>query len=62
MPELKGDADNDGLINIMDVTVIINYILNKNPSPFSFNNADVNGDGFINMLDVTEIINIVLNK
>ena len=62
MPELKGDADNDGLINILDVSTIINYILNKNPSPFSFTNADVNGDGLMNIVDVTEVINIILNK
>lgn len=28
---LLGDADNDGLINIMDVTAVINYILGKMP-------------------------------
>lgn len=59
---LLGDADNDGLINMLDVTAIINYILAKMPSPFDVTNADVNVDGLINMVDVTAIINIILGK
>lgn len=59
---LLGDANDDGLINMPDVTVVINYILSKNPSPFNFVNADVNEDGLINMNDVTGIINIILGK
>lgn len=59
---LLGDADNDGLINIMDVTAVINYILGKMPSPFDIINADANVDGLVNISDVTEIINIILGK
>lgn len=59
---LLGDADNDGLINIMDVTAVINYILGKMPSPFDVINADANVDGLVNISDVTDIINIILGK
>ena len=59
---MLGDADNDGLINIMDVTAVINYILGKMPSPFDVINADANVDGLVNISDVTEIINIILGK
>ena len=59
---IPGDANNDGFLNIGDATVIINYILNKHPEGFVFDNADINGDGFINMNDVTSIINIILNN
>lgn len=59
---IPGDADNDGFVNMIDVTVIIDYILNKNPSSFYFTNSDVNKDGLINMLDVTAIIEIILGK
>ena len=58
--EIIGDADNDGKINMLDVTNLIDYILNKKTSSFFFVNADVNGDGLINMLDVTGIIDIIL--
>ncbi|MBO4659734.1 MAG: dockerin type I repeat-containing protein [Prevotella sp.] len=59
---LLGDANDDGLINMSDVSTIINYVLGKNPTPFSFINADCTGDGLINMSDVTSIINIILGK
>lgn len=59
---LKGDADGNGLVNMMDVTTVINYILSKPVTKFVFNNADVNEDKYINMNDVTGIINIILGK
>ena len=59
---LLGDANDDGLINVSDITTIINYVLAKNPSPFSFVNADYNGDGLINMSDVSVIINVILGR
>lgn len=59
---LLGDVNNDGLINMNDVTAIINYILGKNPGNFSSANAELNGDGYINMQDVTAIINIILGR
>ena len=57
-----GDANGDGEVNVNDVTVTINYILEKNPTPFVFENADVNGDGAVNVMDVTAIINLILNN
>ena len=59
---LLGDVDNNGLINISDVTAIISYILSNSPNPFNAKHADANGDGLINISDVTDIINIILNK
>ena len=59
---LKGDVDGNGLINVTDVTVAINYILNKPVTTFIFENADAKEDQVINMSDVTAIINIILQK
>lgn len=58
---LLGDVNHDGFINISDVTLVINYILGKNPTPFYFTEADMNTDNYINMSDVTAIINIILH-
>ena len=58
---LKGDVNGDGDVNVNDVTVLINYILGKNPTPFVEANADVNGDEAINVNDVTALINMILN-
>ena len=57
---LKGDANEDGLINISDITAIINYILQNEIGKFNVSNADFNDDGFINITDVTNIINLIL--
>lgn len=56
-----GDVNDDGEINVLDVTVLINYILNKNPQPFNIANANVNQSGEIDVLDVTALINIILS-
>ena len=58
--EKPGDANNDGNVDVNDVTTIINYILGKNPTPFNFDNADVNGDTKADVMDVTLIINMIL--
>lgn len=55
-----GDANCDGLINVLDVVTTVSYVLGNNPTPFCFNNADVNSDGMVNVLDVVGIVNIVL--
>ena len=61
-PDVKlGDVNGDGDVNVNDVTVLINYILGKNPTPFVETNANVNGDEGINVNDVTALINMILN-
>jgi hypothetical protein len=54
---LAGDANGDGLINILDVTAILNDILGVSPAT---GNADCNEDGDVNILDVTCVLNIIL--
>lgn len=62
---LKGDVDNNGIINVVDATDIQKYVVNftdENGNKFiDVNNAenvyaaDVNGDGIINVVDATLI-------
>ena len=59
---LKGDVNCDGEVNVNDVTVLVNYILGKNPSPFDSVAADVNEDTAINVNDVTALINLILGN
>jgi len=56
--ELSGDVNQDGRVNISDVTDLINILL-SNASGTSIN-ADINRDGSINIADVTELINYLL--
>jgi hypothetical protein len=57
---LAGDANCDGLVNVLDVVAIVNYVIGLNPQPFCFENADIDGNGLINVLDVTATINIII--
>jgi hypothetical protein len=52
-----GDANDDGKVNLLDVSFIINDLYRGGPSPNHPNAADVNGDGKENLLDVSYIIN-----
>ena len=58
---LRGDVDEDGLINISDVTALIDYLLSGNASAINLSNADCDGDGLENISDVTCLIDFLLS-
>ena len=55
-----GDPNNDGSIDVVDITVVANYILGNNPENFIFAAADVDGDGTVDVNDIISIANIIL--
>lgn len=57
---LYGDANNDGVVNVLDIITIVNYIMGGNPDPFNFEAADVNNDGIINVLDIIFETNVIM--
>lgn len=59
---ILGDVNNDGIINVVDVTWIICYTLGKSPKGFNEAVADVNEDGIINHLDAKAISNRIMSK
>lgn len=58
LDDLAGDANGDGVVNVLDVIAITVYYTEDVSDNFCFHNADVNGDGIVNILDVIGIINI----
>lgn len=50
--EQPGDANGDGVINILDIIAIVQYFTGFEPEDFCHDNADANQDGVINVLDV----------
>ena len=56
---IKGDVNEDDVLNVSDVTSIINYLLGTETLP-DFTKADLNGDFEINVSDVTALINLIL--
>jgi len=58
---IKGDANGDGNINILDVTFLINYLYKGGPEPNLYA-GDVDGSGAINLLDVNYLINYLYRE
>ena len=57
---LIGDVNDDGHVNISDVTDLINDRLKGNASAINLAAADADGDGNCNISDVTTLINYLL--
>lgn len=51
-----GDLNDDGTVNILDITYLINYLYKGGPAPEPLESADVNSDMTVNILDVTYLI------
>ena len=55
-----GDVNADGVVNVSDVTALVNKILQAADTFESV--CDVNADGVVNVSDVTTLVNIILNN
>ena len=59
---ILGDINSDGLVNVLDVVLIVTIILGElNPTDIEQLASDLNQDGLINILDVVQMINIILS-
>ncbi len=55
---LYGDVNNDGLINIVDIVIIVNLVLSNEYNDI----ADGNGDQSVDVLDIIIFINLILGE
>lgn len=63
LPEpVKGDANNDGVVNVADVVEMINARDNKPSAHFVMKNADFDGDGSITDADIDAVVKIIMGK
>ena len=60
-PVKPGDVNSDGEVDILDVTNLIDYLLNGS-GDINFENADLDTDNTISISDITAIIDILLGK
>jgi len=59
----RGDVNNSGDIDSLDVAYLNNYLNNSGPSPIPiFKLGDVNCSGTVNMLDVSYLLNYLNNN
>jgi hypothetical protein len=59
-PPVKGDVNNDYVVNVLDVVWMVSHLNGSTPAGFNLSNADVNNDGLVNLSDLVGIINIIL--
>tara|TARA_Y100001970_G_scaffold245869_1_gene313261 strand:+ start:1054 stop:2586 length:1533 start_codon:yes stop_codon:yes gene_type:complete len=55
-----GDINTDDIVNVLDLVMLVNFVLNDNPTNAELNAADLNNDGILNVLDVVSLVNIIL--
>lgn len=60
MTPLYGDVNDDGVVNISDVTLLIDYVLNSGTILINEVNSDMNSDHVINITDITSLIDYIL--
>jgi len=53
---IRGDADHSGVINLLDILLLIDYVYQDGPPPFTLESGDYFVDGAVNLLDILEII------
>ena len=58
-PDVPGDVNGDGEVNIADINAVIDIILGGNSNITS---ADLNGDGEVDIADVNAIIDMILRN
>jgi len=62
-PDIAGDANLDGEINVLDVVTLVNYITgNIDLDNNAVAAADVNNDENIDVLDVVTLVNLILRR
>ena len=55
---LKGDVDANGVVNVSDITALVNKILGT--ASYSDSACDIDGNGELNVSDVTALVNMIL--
>ena len=60
---ISGDGNLDGVVNVLDVVLIVNFVLGDlTPTTQQQDASDINNDGEINVLDIVGIVNIILGN
>lgn len=57
---MRGDVNDDGLVSIIDVTALIDYLLSDDASSINLDAADCSQDGFVSIIDATRLIDYLL--
>ena len=58
---VKGDADNNSVVNAADIVEAAKSIMNQQSAKFNKKGADVNEDTQVNIADIVKIVGIILS-
>ncbi len=58
---IRGDVNNDGEVNIADVSSLVDVLLGGQADAATMQRADVNANGEVNIADVSSLIDILLS-
>ena len=59
---VRGDVNEDGSIDIGDLTALIDYLLSGDPNGINLANADCDQNNILNISDVTKLIDYLLSN
>ncbi|MCK4386050.1 MAG: immune inhibitor A, partial [candidate division Zixibacteria bacterium] len=59
---IRGDANGDGKVDVIDVVYLINYLFKEGPAPVPFEAGDANSDGKVNVDDIVYLINYLFGE
>ena len=58
---LFGDANDDGIVDVLDILSVCSYIFGDIPDHFNVQKADANHDNIVNVLDIQTIITMIFD-
>ena len=60
IPDLYGDVNFDGQLNVTDIVLLVNFVLGGLLTEEELITADINQDGTLNILDVIQVVSEIL--
>lgn len=61
-PTKPGDVNRDGVVDVQDITAMVNIILGKDDPTYDYEAAELDGNDGITVGDLTVLVNIILNN
>ena len=59
----KGDIDHDGIINVIDIVMVVNFIFETTyPVHIEECTSDTNDDDIVNILDIVSIVDLIFGN
>ena len=62
IPDLYGDVNFDGSINISDIVIMVNFVLGQTPTDEQFINIDFNNDNLITVQDIVNLVSLIIES